>query len=216
MNSHEGKKDLGAPPFRGLSPKVVADRQSIDYPKGQGKAWFAREDIEEGEIIMYPHEDQHKFEFKLEEVLSWPRERRRKFFRLAYQVDDDLYSGYHSDTEMTERQKEEWYCNHSCDPNVWFLDKDVIAARRHISAGEELYYDYATSETNDKMYLECMCESALCRKVIRGSDWAIPELQERYRGHFLPYVQRKIDNLLLQQQQKESGDGKKKDAEARM
>ncbi|KAL6068434.1 SET domain-containing protein-lysine N-methyltransferase [Balamuthia mandrillaris] len=94
MNSHEGKKDLGAPPFRGLSPKVVADRQSIDYPKGQGKAWFAREDIEEGEIIMYPHEDQHKFEFKLEEVLSWPRERRRKFFRLAYQVSKRFF--FHS------------------------------------------------------------------------------------------------------------------------
>jgi hypothetical protein len=45
-------------------------------------------------------------------VCSWPRERRRKFFRIAYQVDEEIYSGYHSDTDMTEQQKYEWHCNH--------------------------------------------------------------------------------------------------------
>jgi len=108
-------------------------------------------------------------------------------------VDEELYSGYHSDTELSERQKEEWYCNHSCDPNIWFVDKDILVARRDIAKDEELYYDYATSESNDYMYLECMCGTPLCRKIITGKDYRNPTIQQRYQGHFMPYIQRKID-----------------------
>jgi SET domain-containing protein len=51
----------------------------------------------------------------------------------------------------------------SCDPNVWFDDKDLIVASRDIKEGEELYYDYALSESNDHIQLDCLCGSALCR-----------------------------------------------------
>jgi hypothetical protein len=29
--------------------------------------------------------------------------------------------------------------------------------------------------------------------VITGDDWRIPQLQQRYAGHWIPYLQRLID-----------------------
>jgi len=94
---------------------------------------------------------------------------------------------------MTEVQKYEWHCNHSCDPNVWFDDKDLIVASRDIKEGEELYYDYALSESNDHIQLDCLCGSALCRGKVTGKDYQRPDLQERYGRHFMPYILKKID-----------------------
>jgi hypothetical protein len=37
------------------------------------------------------------------------------------------------------------YGNHSCDPNLWWVGPYELAARRNLSAGEELINDYATS-----------------------------------------------------------------------
>lgn len=83
--------------------------------------------------------------------------------------------------------------NHSCDPNTWF-DGDVLVTRRPVAAGEELTYDYATGTagwTDRALY--CHCETYRCRQVVEPDDWRIPQLQERYAGHFAPAVQRLID-----------------------
>jgi hypothetical protein len=32
---------------------------------------------------------------------------------------------------------------------------------------------------------------------VTGSDWALPELQKRYKGYFSPYLQRRIDRIHL-------------------
>jgi hypothetical protein len=80
--------------------------------------------------------------------------------------------------------------NHSCDPNSWF-DGDTLVTRRAIGAGEELTYDYATGDTDVILY--CHCETYRCRQVVEGTDWQIPQLQQRYAGHFAPDVQKLID-----------------------
>lgn len=80
--------------------------------------------------------------------------------------------------------------NHSCDPNTWFNGPDLVT-RRAVDRGEELTYDYATDTTELTLY--CHCETYRCRQVIEGSDWQIPQLQQRYAGHFAPEVQKLID-----------------------
>lgn len=146
--------------------------------------------------------------------MSWKPERRRKFFRIAYQVDDEVYNGYHSETEMDEEMKLDWCLNHSCDPNAWYVTKDVVEARRKIAKGEEICYDYASktlirvlnslvcdsqmfgivaSQANDKMKMPCNCGTSLCRGTIFGDDWRLERLQKEYGRHFLPYILRKID-----------------------
>ena len=152
---------------QGLSSKVIV-RDSGIHGKGitllnynfKSSGWYALEDIKKGEIIYTPHPNSDKFDFHLSEILTWPKERRRKFFRISYQVDDEIYNGYHSDTEISEEQKLDWHLvcfrkvisilivvlqNHNCDPNVWYVKKDVVEARRDIKQGEELCYDYAST-----------------------------------------------------------------------
>jgi uncharacterized protein len=41
--------------------------------------------------------------------------------------------------------------------------------------------------------MTCHCNTAQCRRVIDGRDWRRGDLQQRYRGYFSWYLQRKID-----------------------
>lgn len=84
------------------------------------------------------------------------------------------------------------YTNHSCDPNIAIQGQIVLVAMRDIAAGEELTHDWATTDDLD-YELECRCGSPNCRGTITGRDWMKPELQEKYRGWFCWFLQRKID-----------------------
>ena len=64
---------------------------------------------------------------------------------------------------------------------------------RDVAAGEELTDDYATSTVDADFVLYCHCETYRCRQVIEGTDWMIPQLQLRYAGYWVPYVQRRIE-----------------------
>jgi hypothetical protein len=69
-------------------------------------------------------------------------------------------------------------------------------AWREIEAGEEITTDYAYGEASPSYRLEpCACGSRLCRGRVTGDDWRLPELQQRYRGHFTPHIERLIQGL---------------------
>ncbi|WP_344221766.1 GNAT family N-acetyltransferase [Kribbella sancticallisti] len=77
------------------------------------------------------------------------------------------------------------YGNHSCDPNLWWIDAVTLAARRGIAAGEEITSDYGTSTGTD-FEMACSCGSPLCRGVVTGEDWKRDDLQARYGDHWIP------------------------------
>jgi ribosomal protein S18 acetylase RimI-like enzyme len=77
------------------------------------------------------------------------------------------------------------YGNHSCDPNLWWIDAVTLETRRDIAAGEEVTSDYGTSR-GVPYELECKCGSELCRGVVTGDDWKLRELQDRYGDHWIP------------------------------
>lgn len=83
--------------------------------------------------------------------------------------------------------------NHSCDSNVWMRDALTLEARRDIATGDELTVDYALQTSIADWEMACNCGSPLCRRLIRGSDWMRPELQERYRDHFSPFLNERIN-----------------------
>jgi hypothetical protein len=81
-----------------------------------------------------------------------------------------------------------YYVNHSCDPNML---NDI--AFREIQAGEEITTDYAYCEASPEYLLDpCHCGAATCRGRLTGNDWKLPELQQRYRGYFTPYIENLI------------------------
>jgi uncharacterized protein len=85
--------------------------------------------------------------------------------------------------------------NHSCDSSLWMRDEFTLEARRDIASGEEVTVDYALQTSTPEWEMACNCGSPLCRKVVRGDDWMRPELQARYRGHFSPFLNRRIESM---------------------
>ena len=81
------------------------------------------------------------------------------------------------------------YGNHSCDPNLGWVDAYTLATMVDVPAGRELLTDYAMATTDPAFLLRCHCESYRCRQMVEGTDWQIPQLQARYQGWWAPHVQ---------------------------
>ncbi|HEY4506496.1 MAG TPA: SET domain-containing protein [Candidatus Paceibacterota bacterium] len=80
------------------------------------------------------------------------------------------------------------YLNHSCDPNtiIRVVNSDTsphieIVARRDIKSGEELAFDYASSEYNPTTSkTSCLCKTDTCRGVMHGFKDLPEEIKEKY------------------------------------
>jgi hypothetical protein len=83
------------------------------------------------------------------------------------------------------------YMNHSCEPNCGVRGSVVIVARRDIAPGEELTFDYGTTDT-DRWVLECVCGAPSCRRRLTGQDWRDPTFQARHAGYLSLYVEELI------------------------
>jgi SET domain-containing protein len=95
---------------------------------------------------------------------------------LAVQIDDDVWLA--SDGSLVDDR-----VNHSCDPNVGFLDGTPnLFALRNIAAGEEITWDYSTSISEPGWFLECQCGAVRCRGIVR--PW--PELTDAERERLKP------------------------------
>ena len=71
------------------------------------------------------------------------------------------------------------------------------ALYKYIKSGEEITADYALWEA-DENYIskwECSCGSIDCRKKITGKDWRINKIQEKYKDHFSPLINKRIKML---------------------
>jgi hypothetical protein len=66
-----------------------------------------------------------------------------------------------------------------------------VASHARCPAGGELTIDYAMFNDYDGS-MQGQCGSAQCRGVIIGHDWRRPDLQEKYRGYFSRYLERRI------------------------
>jgi SET domain-containing protein len=78
--------------------------------------------------------------------------------------------------------------NHSCDPNLGWLDELGLATMVDVTEGEELVTDYAMAIAEPDWFLRCHCPSYRCRQMVEGTDWRIPQLQQRYAGWWAPHV----------------------------
>ena len=107
------------------------------------------------------------------------------------QIADDLFI---APVRQEQRHGGMLYTNHSCDPNLAIQGQIVLVAMRDIAAGDELTIDWATTDDLDYT-MQCTCASPRCRGTVTGKDWMKRELQEKYRGWFCWFLQRKIDAL---------------------
>lgn len=122
---------------------------------------------------------------RIDEVLTWSAEAQ----------DALLYHGYQcSETHIVQEQGPERFMNHSCDPNTWWADDDTMIASRDIQPGEEITYDYATTEVAIPFEMSCQCDSANCRGIITNRDHQDAAWQARYGKHLPRHTRKAICN----------------------
>ena len=146
-----------------------------------GKAVFARELIESGEVIAV-------WSGRLvsaEELDDLPEDIRHH----TAQVEEGLYLASLSPHEPPD------YINHSCEPNCGLDGQITIVAMHTIHPGDEVTIDYAMCDGSPYDEFDCACGSSQCRGRVTGNDWRDPTLWKRYAGHFSPYLQRRINAL---------------------
>ncbi len=107
--------------------------------------------------------------------------------RYTVQIEAD----YHLTSGLTNNDAD--YFNHSCNPNAGLRGQIVLVAMRDIQPGEEVCFDYAMTEADPTLTMDCACGHPDCRHCITGDDWKLPALQARYKGYFSPYIQRLIE-----------------------
>jgi hypothetical protein len=163
-----------------LSPKLQARR----HPQKGGWGVFAQEPVAQGELLVVWAGDIINYR----QLLRLPEKLRRR----SIQVEEGLYQ---VSTRTSERAD---YINHSCSPNAGMSGQIALVAMRDIEPGEEICFDYAMSDGSPYDQFVCQCGAPECRGLVTGSDWSRPEFWDRYRGYFSPYLQRRIDSLLVQ------------------
>jgi hypothetical protein len=157
-------------------PRVEVRPSSI-----QGMGMFARQPISAGEIVVRlggTVMTEKEFQAYISTVSRYN----------AVQIGEELH--------LVDVPTAAGGMNHSCDANLWMRDEVTVVARRDIAAGEELTQDYALYTISPTWTLQpCLCGTPACRQVITGNDWQRPDVQERYRDHFSPFLNERIRRL---------------------
>jgi uncharacterized protein (DUF952 family) len=158
-----------------LSPKLGVRPSRIE-----GLGLFAMSDIAEGEpvsVLGGRAMTNEEFAAYVATVERWS----------AAAVDEDLNVVQEDDDPLRRG-------NHSCDPELWMADELTLVARRAMTLGEEASVDYALMTVDETWIMACRCGRPGCRGSVTGSDWRRADLQARYRGHFSPFIERRISS----------------------
>jgi hypothetical protein len=91
------------------------------------------------------------------------------------------------------------FLNHSCAPNTALdFERLELRALRTIAAGEELSFDYLSSEWDMAAPFSCACGAAGCHRLIRGFRHLNADQQEALAPIASPYLRRRLAELRLQ------------------
>lgn len=91
------------------------------------------------------------------------------------------------------------FLNHACAPNaVLDFEHLELRAARPIAAGEELSFNYLTSEWDMAAPFACVCGAAGCHGTIRGFRHLSAAQQETLAPLISPYLRRRLAELRAQ------------------
>ncbi len=104
------------------------------------------------------------------------------------EIDID-FSAYRYKDNYIIATGDDHYMNHSCEPNTWHEGDNQLVAMRNIYPGEEITYDYASSEIGcSEGEWKCNCVSKKCRGFISDRDCLDKKFQKKFKGHLPTWV----------------------------
>jgi len=145
--------------------------------KNRGYGLFAIKAIKKGEII-WKMDDSCK-------ILPFSPEVKKKYPRVFQWGNHYVLGDNDSD-----------YMNHSCDPTCWWGSDTTLIARRDIKTGEEITYDYSSSDVEPDWVAkwECSCGAKNCRKRIKNKDCLRADFQKLHGEHLPSWTKEFIRN----------------------
>ena len=152
----------------------------------EGRGLVANRPIAAGEVIFLF--DDTNPPAHLYETVNWPLQKRIRFLAFACQIGEDDFSFQQGDIK---------YINHSCEPTAWWESYGTLTARRDIEEGEEVVYDYSTSDITLTYKMECLCGNDTCRGIVTNKDYLNTDFQKKYAGHLPAHVVEAIKRVQL-------------------
>jgi hypothetical protein len=134
----------------------------------KGGALFAKEDIKKDEILI-------KMEGNILQHAS----------RSSLQIDEDKH--------LHHALEEDTLANHSCNPNGYINFNDLTFRALHdIKEGEEITFNYLTTEWDMNEKFECLCKSKNCFKYIRGFKYLTPQQKKSLEPFISPLLKKRL------------------------
>ena len=83
------------------------------------------------------------------------------------------------------------FLNHSCDPSAYInFDDLTVRALRNLDPGEEVSFNYNTTEYEMANPFKCNCEAENCRDDIRGFKYLPLDEQIKLSSQLAPHLRR--------------------------
>jgi len=162
-----------------VNDSIYSSKAKLKESPIHGKGLFATAPIRTGEILFV----------KNGHILTTQEKFSRDVIDCYWPINDSYVLGA---KDASEIDSVKLFINHSCDPNCGLVGMGTGVAMRDIVTGEEITFDYAMLD-NEEYDFPCHCGASNCRGHFTGFDWKKPELQRRYYGYFVDYLQEKIN-----------------------
>ncbi len=159
---------------RWLNPKAKAGASAIE-----GMGVFAKDRILKGEVV------------GVLGGLIVPTSEIEDYRKIMGQVGIQADVGFFIVPATRNELEEFGVFNHSCEPNVGFINSITLVAIKDIEVTVECVFDYAFCETAYKGFT-CRCGRVGCRKTIASNDWQREDIQKKYGCYYSPYLKSKI------------------------
>lgn len=114
--------------------------------------------------------------------------------RYSIQLDDGVH--IEADGALAEREmraRHPWrFLNHSCEPNA-AIDGRRLVALRAIRAGEQITFDYTTTEADMAEAFDCGCGARDCIGRVRGFLHLGADARRARADRLAPHLRRHLD-----------------------
>ena len=118
-------------------------------------------------------------------------EKLARKFPIFNQSPVSVFDGFYIGPLNNKRLDDAERFNHNCDPNVGIKGQIIVLARRNIEPGEEICFDYDTTEISSVPF-RCRCGAKKCRKIIDGTAWKNPKFVSENKKYLSRYLQEKL------------------------